>query len=205
MTMQPNNPDTGGTGGDGGNAGGTGQQQARSFTQAELDALFADRARRSAESAITDLLSKSGVKTTDELLALLTEGKKLKDGQLSELEKLKAELSTANSKADQAVADGQLALAKAKERLMRAAVIAEATSQGFRAEAVHDVWLIVDRAKITEKDDDFTGVKEAVADVAKSKPFWMAGTPQQPRGTPKPPDKQTGDDKKTPAKSTIRF
>ena len=204
--MQPNIPNTGGAGGDGGNAGGTGQQQARSFTQAELDALFADRAKRASESAISDLLGKAGAKSTDELLAFLAEGKKLKEGQLSEMDKLKADLDAANKKADQAVADGQLALAKAKERLMKAAVIAEATSQGFRAEAVNDVWLIVDRAKIIEKDDDYQGVKEAVAEVAKLKPFWMAGSDKTPRGTPKPPDKQTGDDKKQPpARPTIRF
>lgn len=192
-------------GGDGGNAGGTGDKALRSFTQAELDAMFTDRARRASESAVNDLLGKAGFKTADELLTVLTDAKKLKDSQKTELEKVQSDLQAAQDKLVTAEAEKKTALEQATERLMKAQVLSEAAVQGFRPEAINDVWLIVDRAKIKEKDGEFEGVKEAVAEVVKLKPFWMVDK-TKPQGTPKPGDKKTGSGNETaPEPVRVRF
>jgi hypothetical protein len=175
-------PDSGG-GGEG--AGNSDDKTAKTYTQAELNAMFAERQQRGATAAITDILKKTGIDTVDNLVALTGEAKKLKEGQLSELEKAQAAIKSAEDKAIQAEADKAAALEKATEKLMRAAVLTEATARGFRPEAVNDVWLVADRTKIIEQDGDFAGVKEAVEAVAKSKPFWLGESKKSP-GTPPP-------------------
>jgi hypothetical protein len=160
---------------------------AKTFTQDEVNTIVGERAARAGESAVNKLLEKLGVKTADELTTVVTEAKKAKDAQLSELEKAQAAQKDAEEKAAKAAQDAQVALATANERLMRAAVIAESTAHSFRPESVEDVWLVVDRSKITEKDGSFTGVKEAVDAVAKARPFWLLDSKNTPpNGTPKP-------------------
>jgi len=210
MTEPINNPDTedkNKTGGDGGNnAGDNTAEQKRTFTQAELDALFVDRAKRASEQATKDILAKAGVKTVDELVTELSEGKKLKDSQLTELQKAQVDLKAANDKLVTAETEKKTALEQANERLMKAATLAEAVAQGFRPEAVNDVWLIVDRSKIKEKDGDFEGVKEAVAELVKSKPFWL--TDKKPaHGTPPgaPPKKPGTGEQTTEQPVRVRF
>lgn len=178
----------------GGGSGGESdpKPEKKSFTQAELDAMFSERAKRAEEKAIAEILAKTGVKTSDELVSLTAEAKKAQEAQMSELEKHKKAAVDAEAKAQAAEAEKVKALALATERLMRAAVMAEATARGFRPEAIEDVWLVVDRSKVTEKDGNFTGIKEAVESVAKSKPFWLGqakspiGTPQGKSSTTKP-------------------
>jgi chromosome segregation ATPase len=216
MIFKLNNPhilydaDAGGGGGgqdggnDGGNAGSNNEQKL-SFTQAELDAKFADRAKRAAESAINEILTKAGLKTVDELTAALAEGKKLKDSQLTDLQKAQADLKAANDKLAQAEAEKNTALAQATERLMKAAILAEAVAQGFRPEAVNDVWLIVDRSKIKEKDGVFEGVKDAVGQVVKDKPFWLKADDKTPHGTPPGPGPKKPGTETPPEPQRIRF
>jgi hypothetical protein len=152
-------------------------------TQAELSAMLGDRATRASASAIAALLEKAGYKTVEEMNAALEEGKKLKQSQMSEAEKTAAALKAAEERAAKAEADKTEALSKANERLMKAAVLSQATGAGFRAESVNDVWLVIDRSKIEEKDGEFKGLKEAIEAVAKAKPFWLADQ-KVSRGTP---------------------
>jgi hypothetical protein len=173
---------------DGGGASGAGgagdaKPETKSYTQAELDAMFADRANRASSSAVADLLKKAGIDTVENLVATVTKAKEAETAQLSELEKANNALKQAQTKAEQIQAEADQKVAQATERLMKASVLAEATAKGFRPEAVNDVWLIVDKAKIVEKDGEFTGIKEAVEAVAKAKPFWLGDSKKGP-GTP---------------------
>ena len=74
-----------------GSGSGTGDgQQDKDVTmkQSAMDRLFVERADRAARKAVTDLLGKLGFSDADALTAELTEYKKIKDDQKSELEKL---------------------------------------------------------------------------------------------------------------------
>lgn len=188
-------PDAGGTGGGSSEAGSQaaggntqasqeGQQAgAKTFTQEELNAMFAERANQAKNKALTDVLEKTGYKSLDELNAAVEEGKKLKQSQMSEAEKTAVALKAAEDRATAAEKEKVDALEKANERLLKAAVIAQASSAGFRAESIEDVWLVIDRSKITEKDGAYQGLKEAVEAVAKAKPFWLSDQ-NKPKGTP---------------------
>jgi len=188
-----------------GNTGGTSatgdqnQTPLVSMSQAQLDALFAERAKRGGEAAVNELVTALGFKTVDELKASFAAAKKAADEKLSDEEKKAKALKDAEDRATKAEQDRDAALKQASERLLKAEIIAEAARQGFLPEAVADVFLVIDRTKISEKDGAFTGVKEAVEGVAKSKPFWL-GT-QQPEkkpavGTPKPPQRKDATEEK---------
>lgn len=184
-------PDTGG--GSAGNSskagtGGTGEGNAAKtvqLTQEALDAMFADRAKRGGESAVKSLLEKLGLDKEEDLTVLIGKAKQVEDSQKTELQKVQDELTKAQEKAQKADQEKKDALAQANERLMKVSVLAEATAQSFRPEAISDVWLFIDKAKITEKDGEFTGVKEAVQEVAKAKPWMLADKSKTP-GTPPP-------------------
>jgi hypothetical protein len=165
--------------GSGAGAGGQGGEEKKSFTQKELDSLFADRAKQAAGKAQQDLLDQFGVKTPDEAKALLQRAKDAEAAQLSELDKAKkaaADADTARQKAEKQQTD---TLAKAQEKLMRASVIAEAAAAGFNDP--NDAWLYLDKTKVKAKEDDtFEGVKEAVAEVVKSKPYLLKDGKEPP-------------------------
>jgi hypothetical protein len=151
---------------------GAGDGDKKSFTQAELDALFGARAKQAADKATADLLAALGVKSADEIKAALAKAKELEDAQLGELEKAKKLAASEKERADAAETAKTEALAQAGEKLLKAAVIAEAATAGFNDP--NDAWLYVDRSTIVEKDgSNYTGVKEAVGAVAKSKAYLL--------------------------------
>jgi hypothetical protein len=203
--------DDGGSSGSG-NGDGSGQNAGknqnqddgkRSFTQAELDALFAERAKYAANKAVTDLLAEFNVKDADELKTRLTKASELEQAQMTELQK--AQKEAADAKAAQVQADKAKfdALALANERLMRGAVLALAANFNDPA----DAWAHVDRAKVTVDDTgEVKGAKEAVEALAKAKPYLLKGAQTSPRGTPRPGGRSsTKPTDGAPAKSTVRF
>lgn len=197
------NPDTGGgssndgkSGNSGDGKGGNEGEKTVQLTQSALDAMFSDRAKRGAEAAVKSLLEKLGLENEDALTAVVGKAKQVEDSQKTELQKLQDEMTKAQEKAKKAEEEKKAILEQATERLMKASVLAEATSQTFRPDAVNDVWLFVDRKAITEKDGEFTGVKEAVQAIAKAKP-WMLAEKSKTPGTP-PPQNNSG--KKTEGK-----
>lgn len=192
-------PDAGG----GSNGGG----KTVTMTQEQMDVLFSERAKRGEEAALGKILQKTGFSSIDELSAAVMEYRKIKDAGDPEKAKLMTDLDAETKKREKAEADLQAFRSETTERLMKAEVKAKAKEKGFRPEAVDDVWLIVDRAKITVDDaGEFQGVDEAIDDVAKSKPFWLSSTQDKPRGTPKDGKKAppTGEDDASP-KPTIRL
>lgn len=77
-------PQTTPTGGGGDDQGHLGEKK---FTQAEVDRMMGERAKRAGESAIGELLKGLGLEKPEDLKAIVGEHKKLKDSQLSDLEK----------------------------------------------------------------------------------------------------------------------
>lgn len=193
--------DTGG----GGGAPGTGDppdkkgkpddDDKRSFTQKELDALFAERGKQGASAREKELLEALGVKTVEEAQAALKKARDAEDAQKTELQKAQDTAAAASAAREKAEQEKKDALAKAQEKLLRAAIVAEATRAGFADP--NDAWLYVDRAKIKAKDgadgadDEWDGVKEAVDAVAKAKPY-LIGDARKPRGTPTASDRRSG-------------
>ncbi len=59
----------------------------KKFTQADVDRIMGERATRAKESAVSELLKGLGIEKPEDLKAIVAEHKKLKDSQLSDLEK----------------------------------------------------------------------------------------------------------------------
>lgn len=202
--------------GDGGNGNGDGKPpvdgkppEVKTFTQADVDRIVGERAKRAEESAIGALLKTLGFEKADDLKATIDEARKRSDAEKSELQKAQehiTQLTKAKEEADRAQAE---AIEKAQTTLMRAAVLAEASKAEYRIkpEALADVWTFIDRAVIKPKDGadgEFTGIGEALKALAKSKPYLVAEG--DGRGTPRPGARQAGgQQKQEPARTGFRF
>jgi hypothetical protein len=163
------------------NGDGTGEEK-RTFTQAELNALFGERGRQAKQAAISELLKDLGVESPEAIKAALKAATEAKAAQMTELEKARAQAAEALKKAEEAEQARTATEAKALERLMRAEVIAVASQLGFNDSA--DAWLYIDRAAIKVKEDDsFEGIDKALEAVVKSKPYLIK-TSQPSGGTP---------------------
>ena len=109
----------------GGSNGGTGegdkpkQEEKKSYTQAELDAMFADRAKQGASSAVASLLKKLGYEKPEDLEAVVSEGKKSLDEKKTEADKAAEALAKLAKERDEAKTTADAAIAKATERVMR--------------------------------------------------------------------------------------
>lgn len=172
---------------DGHGAGASPEQ--RTFTQVELDALFADRANRAANRAQAELLAALGVENIDAAKKLMAEADKARKAQMSEAEAALAELTDLKTKMTRLEQEKAQALATANERMMLAAVQLEAAKADyrFRPEALGDVWAFIDRSQITvDEAGTVQGVAEAVKAVAEAKPYMVVAeeTPPAPLGTP---------------------
>lgn len=190
----PKNP-----GKDGDGAGG---DDKRTFTQTELDALFAARAKSAGSKATADLLKELGVENIEDAKKLLVEADKARKDQMTELEKAQVEIEEAKTAEAEAQKLAEQREALANERLMRAAVIAEASKPDhkFSQDAISDVWSFVDRSKLEVDDEgNVSGVEDAVKAVAKDKPYMLETQPATP-GTP-PRDKRAPAGTKPPPKT----
>jgi hypothetical protein len=182
-----------------GGAGGEGEKKEEkapepktvTHTQDELDRQFAERAKRGGQVALNELYKELGVKDGDELKTLYVEGKKLKESQLSDLDKAKADKEAA----DKALLDEKTAreetVKKFTERLLKSEVRTAAKAAGFLDASLDDVWLLVStkeyRDKISEENDAFVGVDNVIEDLKKARPHWL-GTdkPEKPKGPGSP-------------------
>lgn len=180
----------------GGGAGGEGEEEKKEEpkpitfkTQDELDVQFAARAKQGGRAALDELFKGLGVRDAEELKTFFNEGKKLKEGQQTDLEKAANEKKVAE---DALNAEKELhtqTRTSFTERLLKSEVRSEAVKAGFRAESLDDVWMLVKsehREKITEKDDAFVGVDKVVEDIKKLRPFWIGET-QETNKKPKTP------------------
>lgn len=180
--------DGGDTGDDKGTGGGSGDDKEKSekkFSQKDLDALVGEARKSGRETAVKKLLEELGVEDAEKLKTALAEAKKLKEAQMSEADKQKAALDAAEKAAADAKAEKETAIAQANERLMKAAVIAEASKADHKINpaAIADVWAFVDRAKLkVTETGDIEGAADAVKAVIKDRPYLQNG--KAAAGTP---------------------
>lgn len=169
------------------NGNGAGDDKQGTLTQEQFNATLADRLKRDREAQQAKFLQSLGVDSIDAATAALADYKQLKDSQLSETEKLQKELDTARARAEEAQTEAVKAIAASNERLMKAAVIAEASKSdyGIHEDARTDVWLFIDREKIKVNDSgDFDGVAEAIKAAVEAKPYLKGEIKQQGPGSP---------------------
>ena len=160
----------------------------RQFKQSELDHLFAERARQAQGKALGDLLKDLGVEKADDLKAIIARAREHENANKTALEKAQADSADWQKKFAAIQAERDQAIAQFKESTRRSAVLAEATKQNFRDDALDDVWRVLDPSKLSEKDGALAGVEDAVKAIAKAKPHWLkaksgAGGTPRPSGT----------------------
>jgi hypothetical protein len=171
------------------NANGGGADQAQ-FTQEQLDAIIKDRLERANNKITSDLMAQLGIEDIDEAKKAIEEAAKLKEAQMTELEKAQAQVTEAMNQAAQAKAETEAMQAKANEALLKSAIIAK--SQDFNDPM--DAYTFVNKAKIeVSEDGEYKGIDEALKELAETKPYLVRtentengkgpGTPT--RATPK--------------------
>lgn len=153
--------------------------------QEALDKQFADRADRAAKAEREKILKELGVADPEEAKKLLETARKADDEKKTALEKEQAAREKAEKDAETAKAAADEILKQATTKLMNAEIKMSAntavvdkdgkvTRAAFRADAMDDVLLLLNREGIQEKDGTFTGVSEALATLAKTKPYLLA-------------------------------
>ena len=164
----------------------------------------AERAKHAKSAAITDLMKDLGVETPEALKAALKKLNDLEASTKTDQEKLAEENKKLKEAAEAVKLEAENKSKAAAERLMKAEVMAEAGKQKIRTDALADVWLFIDKTKITEKDDVFIGVKEAVEAVVKAKPYMVDNGGSQ-NGTPRRNQQQGGgNNNQTPLPAPVR-
>lgn len=153
--------------------------------QEKVNTIVKERLGRHKTETTDELLKALGVANTEEAKKFVDSARQAELDRLSDLDKANKKATDAETKAQEAETKAQ----KALDRALMAEVKLEAAAQNFKAESYEDVFLKIDRTKITEKDGGFEGLKEAVEEVAKVRPFWLNPTDgkdvkKTPSGTP---------------------
>ena len=153
---------------------------------------------------ITDLLKDLGVESPDKLKEALKRLSIIEEQGKTDTQKLTDQVAALQKQLDTEKATAAEQVKAATLRLMQAEVVTEAAKQGVRADAVADVWVFVDKDKITEKEGKFEGVKEAVEAVVKAKAYLLdqkkqgngQGTPDRSKQGGQTQQNQGGDQNK---------
>lgn len=159
-------PPADGTQGDGGTqtppeGGNTQTTGDRTFTQADLDRIVADRVARAKPADY------------DEAKAALEEKKRREEGEKTDLQKAQDELTQTKAERDEAQR-------RADETLRQAAVQIEALKQGADEELV--ALALAGDTSIEVKDGEVKGAKEAVEKLLERKPNLKTGGTRQSGG-----------------------
>ena len=140
--------------------GGEGKKE---YTQAELDTMFVDRAKRAGKTALTDLYADLGLKDVKALKSLVADAKKKADDEKSDLEKAQGVA------ADWEAKHVKLAASQQSDRV-RYAVEKAARAAKVLPEAVADMFALVDTTLIKFDDAGMPqGVDKAVASALKER------------------------------------
>lgn len=183
-----------------------------SYTQAELDQMFAQRADRASRNAVSTMLEDLGYDDKDSLKEALSGYKDYLDNQKSTQEKLEEDLETANTEASDLktqLANKESAL---EEYMLKTSVMSAARDQKFLPESIDDVWMYIvnngDMKNGLKVDDEegVVGADDVVKKVATKRPHWVQsdtrkGTPS-PRGAGVPPKSTPKDE---PTRPLVNF
>lgn len=189
--------DSGGSsGGSNDDPGGDNKPKGKTFTQEELDTMFAQRAAQARTSALSELFKDLGVENTDSLKAVIKAAKNVDDAQKTELQKAQDKADTAEKAfADQKTAH-ETAIAELEKRILDTEIKIAAgrevkdkdgkvTRPRVRAEALDAAQLVIERKDIAQKDKAYTGIEEALDELYKAKAFMFEAEPEPPtKGTP---------------------
>lgn len=165
------------------------QGAAQTFTQADVDRIVGERAKRAEQSAIGELLKGLGFEKADDLKALVDAARKDEADKLSEAEKAQKKIGELQKSIETAQAEAKAAIEAANEKLMKSQVLVSAQTIGFIDPA--DAWLYLDRGKIkADEQGNFTGIEEMLKEIATAKPHLVKppagvlGAVPSPRGKP---------------------
>lgn len=166
--------DSGGEEGEGAGNGGEGGE--KTFTQAELDRILADRLDR----------DRKKYADYDDLKAKITEFERAEAERqkqaMTEQERLAAEKAEAERKAQEAEDRAAQTLAAANERLIKAAFMLKARAANVREDALDDAFKLADFSGVTVGDDGSAiGVDEVVTALIASKAFLLEVKSPQPK------------------------
>jgi hypothetical protein len=171
----------------------------RTFTQADIDRIVGERAKRAEEAAVKRLLEQLGFDTPDAAKAAVTEAKKRADAEMSELEKLQAKLAE-TEKAAQAAAERASVSERARLLDKRNGEIMTALKDAEHPKDVL-VWLDAnypDDLQAVMSDDgtvDDKAVAKLIAKVKQERPGFFKsagmGSPSLAGGKPPKPDVET--------------
>jgi hypothetical protein len=181
------------TGGDGG--GGTGDD--KRFTQADLDRIVGDRAKRASEAATAKLLQDLGFEKSEDLQAAVEAQRKAEEEKKTELEKLQDSLTAAGDAKTKAEQERDAARTERDGILVRHAIELKAVELGFaNPRDAYELLLVgesLGEVEISEAGE-VTGFEKALEELAKSGRLPVKGSsPGAGLGTPprKSPGKQT--------------
>jgi hypothetical protein len=157
-------------------------QSAKTYTQAELDLMMGERAKRAQESATKKLLSALGLTSEaeiDALKATIAEAQTLKKSQMTEVEKAQAERDTIIKERDTLKSQLEQQSAAFRQREIRGAVEKAATT--LKASDAETVYLYLkekhaDALSALMGDDgtiDPKGLEKLMEIVKKDKPVYF--------------------------------
>lgn len=168
----------------------------KTFTQEELDALFAQRAAQAKTSALTDLFKELGVENADSLKAVIKAAKDADDAQKTELQKAQDKSANAEKAVNEQkttyeaqIADLEKLLTDTEIKVAASKAIKDkdgnVTRAAFRADALEDVVVLINRKGIKRENGAVSGIEDALAELAKAKTFLLEDEPTtQVKGSP---------------------
>lgn len=150
-----------------------GEPQERLLTQDEVNRIVGDRAKRAADAAISGLLSKLGLESTDALEQVITDHRERTEAEKSELQKAQDALAEAQRQATAAQAERDGAI-------VRNAVLVEAGKQGVPQERLEAALRLIDLNVLSIAEGEVEGVEEAVKSMLTANPFLLGDQPLAP-------------------------
>jgi hypothetical protein len=186
----------GGGGGSNDNPDGDNKPKGKTFTQEELDTLFAQRATQAKSSALSDFLKELGVENADALKSALKAAKDADDAQKSELQKAQDKAANAEKAANEQkatfeakIADLEKLLTDTEIKIFASKALKDkdgnVTRAAFRADALEDVVVLINRQGIKRENGAVSGIEEALSELAKAKTFMLDDEPAEKfKGSP---------------------
>lgn len=169
--------------------------EAKGFSQEDVDRIVKQRLER----------ERARYADYDDLKQAADELQKLRDAELSEVERRDKRIADLEQKIQDAEAAATARELEINERLIRAEVRAAAAKLGFVNP--EDAYGLADLADVTvQEDSTVKGIDKALKDLAKDKPYLLSGDGQGGVGTPsRDKRKAVGQLETEPARPIIRW
>jgi beta-phosphoglucomutase-like phosphatase (HAD superfamily) len=151
---------------------GAGEGDRKTYTQAELDKMFGDRAKQARKSAVSDLLTELGVQSTDDLKTALGALKAQADKDTTELQKAQKNIADLEKERD------QLKGTLKTDRIRR---LVERQASALKFNDPEDAYLrLKDKLELDDKGEEIPGLDDLLKQLAKDKPYLIGNGQQSP-------------------------